>query len=609
MSAEVQSKPVRRSRGTGLLLGLTALGALVFLISIGGVVYLTTQQSAPKVEPGDWLLVPLAGPLTDGPARDPFVLDPSDIAPGVTEVARGIRAAAGDGRVAGLFLDVQDPMGGLATIQELRSAVVDFRASGKPCVAYAEELDFLDYYLASACTDVVMAPSGIALVNGLAVELTYFAGTLEKLGAKPQFEHVGDFKSATEPLERSEPSEAAREAYDALLDSTYGQIVSDIASSRGVDVEVVKGWIDHPALAPKRSLERGMVDAIGFRDAVMASLDSVGTEEFAAAMLVAETVEPSEDLPFVDVSDWLSGLEEPKGEKKIAVVYAAGTIVSGEGEEGMFGGGVLADRPFAEWMQDIRNDDSVAAVVLRVDSPGGSGLASDMMWREIKLTQKSGRPVVVSMGDYAASGGYYISAPADHIVAQRGTLTGSIGVFGGKMALAGVWENLRMTSFSFKRGAESDLLSSSTPFSDEGRRVFREFLQDFYDTFLDRVAEGRGMTRDAVHAVAQGRVWTGEQALAYGLVDELGGLDVAMAKAAELGSAGDDFQIEVWPKQKTIFEMLAEDLQGSRQALISVPQLDAGIRELALLDTLLAQGAVAMWPARLSWEPQNALHP
>lgn len=609
MSAEVQSKPVRRSRGTGLLLGLTALGALVFLISIGGVVYLTTQQSAPKIEPGDWLLVPLAGPLTDGPARDPFVLDPSDIAPGVTEVARGIRAAAGDGRVAGLFLDVQDPMGGLATIQELRSAVVDFRASGKPCVAYAEELDFLDYYLASACTDVVMAPSGIALVNGLAVELTYFAGTLEKLGAKPQFEHVGDFKSATEPLERSEPSEAAREAYDALLDSTYGQIVSDIASSRGVDVEVVKGWIDHPALAPKRSLERGMVDAIGFRDAVMASLDSVGTEEFAAAMLVAETVEPSEDLPFVDVSDWLSGLEEPKGEKKIAVVYAAGTIVSGEGEEGMFGGGVLADRPFAEWMQDIRNDDSVAAVVLRVDSPGGSGLASDMMWREIKLTQKSGRPVVVSMGDYAASGGYYISAPADHIVAQRGTLTGSIGVFGGKMALAGVWENLRMTSFSFKRGAESDLLSSSTPFSDEGRRVFREFLQDFYDTFLDRVAEGRGMTRDAVHAVAQGRVWTGEQALAYGLVDELGGLDVAMAKAAELGSAGDDFQIEVWPKQKTIFEMLAEDLQGSRQALISVPQLDAGIRELALLDTLLAQGAVAMWPARLSWEPQNALHP
>lgn len=609
MSAEVQSKPVRRSRGTGLLLGLTALGALVFLISIGGVVYLTTQQSAPKIEPGDWLLVPLAGPLTDGPARDPFVLDPSDIAPGVTEVARGIRAAAGDGRVAGLFLDVQDPMGGLATIQELRSAVVDFRASGKPCVAYAEELDFLDYYLASACTDVVMAPSGIALVNGLAVELTYFAGTLEKLGAKPQFEHVGDFKSATEPLERSEPSEAAREAYDALLDSTYGQIVSDIASSRGVDVEVVKGWIDHPALAPKRSLERGMVDAIGFRDAVMASLDSVGTEEFAAAMLVAETVEPSEDLPFVDVSDWLSGLEEPKGEKKIAVVYAAGTIVSGEGEEGMFGGGVLADRPFAEWMQDIRNDDSVAAVVLRVDSPGGSGLASDMMWREIKLTQKSGRPVVVSMGDYAASGGYYISAPADHIVAQRGTLTGSIGVFGGKMALAGVWENLRMTSFSFKRGAESDLLSSSTPFSDEGRRVFREFLQDFYDTFLDRVAEGRGMTRDAVHAVAQGRVWTGEQALAYGLVDELGGLDVAMAKAAELGSAGDDFQIEVWPKQKTIFEMLAEDLQGSRQALISLPQLDAGIRELALLDTLLAQGAVAMWPARLSWEPQNALHP
>ena len=609
MSAEVQSKPVRRSRGTGLLLGLTALGALVFLISIGGVVYLTTQQSAPKIEPGDWLLVPLAGPLTDGPARDPFVLDPSDIAPGVTEVARGIRAAAGDGRVAGLFLDVQDPMGGLATIQELRSAVVDFRASGKPCVAYAEELDFLDYYLASACTDVVMAPSGIALVNGLAVELTYFAGTLEKLGAKPQFEHVGDFKSATEPLERSEPSEAAREAYDALLDSTYGQIVSDIASSRGVDVEVVKGWIDHPALAPKRSLERGMVDAIGFRDAVMASLDSVGTEEFAAAMLVAETVEPSEDLPFVDVSDWLSGLEEPKGEKKIAVVYAAGTIVSGEGEEGMFGGGVLADRPFAEWMQDIRNDDSVAAVVLRVDSPGGSGLASDMMWREIKLTQKSGRPVVVSMGDYAASGGYYISAPADHIVAQRGTLTGSIGVFGGKMALAGVWENLRMTSFSFKRGAESDLLSSSIPFSDEGRRVFREFLQDFYDTFLDRVAEGRGMTRDAVHAVAQGRVWTGEQALAHGLVDELGGLDVAMAKAAELGSAGDDFQIEVWPKQKTIFEMLAEDLQGSRQALISVPQLDAGIRELALLDTLLAQGAVAMWPARLSWEPQNALHP
>jgi protease-4 len=254
----------------------------------------------------------------------------------------------------------------------------------------------------------------------------------------------------------------------------------------------------------------------------------------------------------------------------------------------------LADKTFRSWMQEIREDEDIHAVVLRVNSPGGSGLAADMMWREIQLTRAAGKPVVVSMGDYAASGGYYIAAPADWVVAQPGTLTGSIGVFGGKLALAGMWEKLGMTEFTYRRGAQSDLFSASAPFSEGGRVAFRSFLQDFYDRFLDVVATGRGMERDAAHAVAQGRVWTGRQAMERGLVDDLGGIELAFAKAAELVEL-DAYGVTTFPASKTLWDQIADDLEAEAiQPKVAIPGVpwDA-LADLARLERVLSDSGVA----------------
>ncbi|MBT3222938.1 MAG: signal peptide peptidase SppA, partial [Proteobacteria bacterium] len=270
----------------------------------------------------------------------------------------------------------------------------------------------------------------------------------------------------------------------------------------------------------------------------------------------------------------------------------------------------LADKPFARWMKEVRDDDAVKAVVLRIDSPGGSGMASDMMWHEVKLTQAAGKKVVVSMGDLAASGGYFIAAPSDWIVAQPSTLTGSIGVFGGKLNLAGTYEKIGLTQALFKRGEQADLLSGSHPFSEEGRATMQAFLDDFYRVFVGKVMEGRGMTYDEVHAVAQGRVWTGEQALERKLVDELGGLDVALAKAAEFCEL-DEYGIVRLPRPKTFVELLMEDLAEVKAQQVKIQQVELNLglpidadalAELLLLQRILEDGPAAIVPGHLTIE-------
>jgi protease-4 len=278
----------------------------------------------------------------------------------------------------------------------------------------------------------------------------------------------------------------------------------------------------------------------------------------------------------------------------------------------MFGGNVVGDRSFEKIFEDIREDDDVAAVVLRVNSPGGSGLASDNMWHQIKLTQAEGKPVVVSMGDYAASGGYYISAPADYIVAEPGTLTGSIGVFGGKMNTGGLFEKVGITTHTWQRGRLAGLLATNTSFNDDERAKFREFLEGFYKTFVTRVSDGRKMSFEDVHTIAQGRVWTGAQAKENGLVDELGGLDVALNKAKELGKIGadEDYALERFPRTKTFFDQLSDSLDkqtsmssmsGLSAEAAAVPELGEALGQLLILDRVLGEGGVAaMLPGRIT---------
>ncbi len=603
--------PPRSSSATRILLGLTFLGGLVFVGSMGAVLWLVNQDDKGEVHEGSFLSMKLSGSVTDAPKAPPLFGDPSDIRPTGIELAQALREAAADDRIDGLYLELRAPSMGYGVAREIREGIVALREAGKPCVAYSEVWTTGSWYLGSACEHVVMPPGGIGMVTGIDARTTYYAGTFEKLGVEAQMLHVGDFKSAVEPYQRTEPSEAASEAMNYLLDGLWGTLVTDIAAGRGMSEAEVQGLIDRPALSPADALERGLVDTLAYPSVLENLLVDAGDddwlEQVGAAMEQAgesAATESEDDDAFTSMKEYVKGVRSgwKRAGEQIAVVYASGPITSGTGEGGLFADPSLTDTNFREWIRAADDDDEVKAIVVRVDSPGGSGLASDMMWHEIKRVQAGGKPVVVSMASYAASGGYYIAAPADWIVAQPTTLTGSIGVFGGKLNLAGTYDKLGLTQHSYKRGAQADLLAATVGFDEQGRATYQRFLDEFYGLFLERVSEGRELERSDVHEVAQGRVWTGTQALERGLVDQLGGLDVALAKAAELASIEGDYGLETYPKQKTFLELLQEDLAEARSPTVRVDlglvDTDA-LRDLMVLEQVLADGVAAMLPGSL----------
>jgi len=602
------ARPKRPQKGrtaatTRILMAITAVGALVFAGSIGTVMYMVNFEDAGEVKEESFLRVKLSGSITDAPMQGGFFLEPDSFPPIVTEISGAIRKAATDERIEGLYLELDGPAVGYGSLQEIRTAIDEFRASGKPSVAYSESYGNGSYYLASGCDKVVLAPSGVNTVFGIAASITYYAGTFEKLGVEAEFKHVGDFKSAVEPYERTGPSEPAQEALDYMLDSLYDQLVQGIADGRGVKPKKIRNLIDRPAMSPMDALERGMVDALAFPDAVRTRVHLSQEDGWADSLNepIDEELEDALEDRFTSLSEYVKGLnaDHSSFDDQVAVIYGEGAIVSGSGDGGLFGGaGVIADKAFNELVREARDNDEVKAVVLRVSSPGGSGLASDMMWREIVKTRDSGKPVVVSMGDYAASGGYFISAPADWIVSQPATITGSIGVFGGKFNMVGLYDKVGMTLHTTKRGNEADLFSATAHFSEEGGAAYQRFLDDFYKVFVNKVVEGRGMEFEAVHQIAQGRVWTGEQALERGLVDQLGGLEEAIAKAAELAEL-EEYGVTRLPEQKDFIELLMEDLAEVNTT--PVVKIDLGIpgvvgdelTEIFLLEEILADGGVA----------------
>lgn len=557
------------------------MGGLVLVAGVAGGVLFLQGGLQPEVKEGSFLEVVLDDSLQDAPGGGGLIMDPADFPLLLSEVTAEIRRAAADERIKGLYLEVGSVGTGWAGASELREAVAVFTASGKPCYAWSDALDNKSYYVASACKEIYVSPSGLMLVNGFAVTTEYYAGTMEKLGVTANFEHVGDFKSAIEPYHLTEPSAAASEAMDSMLDGLYGELLSGIAAGRSVPPETVAGWIDDPPITPQSAKDRGMITGMKYRDEV-------------ADGLAGEERTEIEDYREV-ASAFASG-------KRIAIVHADGAIVSGESGAPIFGGSMVGDRSLIDILDEVREDEEVAAVVLRVNSPGGSGLASDNIWRALMRLKEAGKPLVVSMGDYAASGGYYIAAPGDWIVADPNTLTGSIGVFGGKMNLGGLYEKAGITTHTWRRGQMSTLFSPIDNFSEPERARFRDFLTSFYEVFLSRVGEGRKMDRDAVHAVAQGRVWTGAQAKERGLVDELGGLDVAVDKAVELAglSETDEVLIERYPHRKTFFEQISEDMAEARlPAEAQIPVVREAWANLETLDRVLADGGVAaMLPGR-----------
>ena len=562
-------------------------GFLVVIAGVTGAGVVLLMDSKPVVLQQDpqWLVVDVGPGTAESPGSGSLFADPAQLPPLSTALSAGIRHAASDYGIHSLLLKINGLPGGWAQAEDLRDALAEFRAAGKPCTVWSPSYDTKSYLVASACTAVTTAPEGITMVTGINISQSYYGDALELFGVSANFEHVGDFKSAVEPYERTGPSAEAATATNALLDSLYGSIVMGIAAGRSVDEATVLDWIDNPPLAAADAEARGMIDQRIYEDVVddtvMGDGDSIGIRRY------------------------LNGMDGGWGSSgRVAVLYLEGPIVVGKGETGLFGGKMIGSVTTTDALEDLRKDRAVDAVVLRVSSPGGSGQASDDIWDAVNRL-KAVKPVVVSMGDYAASGGYYISMNADHIVAEPTTITGSIGVFGGKMNFAGLLAKAGVTQHAFSRGNRSDILSPSSDFDEDDRRVFRSFLNHFYTVFIDKAATGRGMTPEAMHAVAQGRVWTGAQAVEHGLIDALGGLGDAVEKAAELAELGPGYDIERLPKTKDFFEQLMEEMAQTPDAA-TAPRIMSGavpaplrepMRIAWLLEQLTANGAaVAMIP-------------
>jgi protease-4 len=482
-------------------------------------------------------------------------------------VIESLDRGASDPKIKAVLLRVSTLSdSGWGKVQELRDAIARFRKSGKPAYAHLEYCGNREYYLATACTKIYAVPTAILNVTGMSAEVTFFKGTLDKLGVEAQFEGVGKYKNAPNQFTESGFTGPHREQMEALLDSLFGQFVGAIATSRGKTEAEVRDLVDGGPYDGGRALKAGLVDELIYEDELLGRLK--GAERVTAGRYVKSARGFSFD-----------------GRPKLALIYAVGNIVSGDSQSGL-GGDFVGSETMARAIRQARKDTSVRAIVLRIDSPGGSGTASDVMWREVTLARKV-KPVIMSMGDVAASGGYYIAMGGDAIVAQPGTITGSIGVFGGKISLRGLYDKLGLNKEILTRGQNAALFSTYRAWTDDERRTFRKIMTAFYEEFVTKAASGRGKTYDEIHAVAQGRVWTGAEALRVGLVDRLGGLDVAVSLAKERAKIGADQEVAllVLPEKKSFFETMLE-----RQEEGAMVKEEAALMKLAPRDVV---GALA----------------
>ena len=541
-----------------LALGAAAVGAVALLVRGGG------RPSMQWGKGSQYLSVDLSGGVPEEPAAGFDALFGGG-PPSLQRLVGAIDRAAADPAVTGLLLRVGPTDLGWARLSELRDALVRFRRSGKPSWAHLEFAGNQEYFLATGCSRIAASPTAMLDVSGLSAEVTFFKGSLDKLGIQAQFEGVGKYKNAPNQFTETGFTEPHREQMEALVGSLFEIYVAAIADGRKLDLARVREIVNEAPFDARRARAAGLVDELLYRDEVEGR---VGGNARISANRYAKA----------------GGGFDFGSRPKLALVYAVGTIIGGESASGPFGGGLVGSDTVIRGLRQAAEDGGVRAILLRVDSPGGSGTASDAVWREVALARRS-KPVVVSMGDYAASGGYYISMNADAIVAQPGTITGSIGVFSGKFSMRGLYEKLGMSEEVVQRGRFARLFSSSDPWSDEERERVRALNRAFYDTFVTKAAEGRHRTAEQIEQVAQGRVWTGAEALHTGLVDALGGLDVAITMAREKAHLprGQEVGLVVMPEPKGFLESLTRSDEDDAAVRLLGPRGAALVRWAAAL--------------------------
>ena len=526
-------------------------------------------RRGPSVPDHSTLVLRIGGELVESP--------PNDVLGQVTGGARvetvrsyvdALRRAKDDARIESVLI-VPTPFASpfWGKVQEIRDAVIDFKKSGKRISAYLEYAGEREYYLASAADRIYLMPTSSLDVTGVATYEVFLKGTLDKIGAQADFEKIGDYKTAPNQLTQTTFTPAHREMTESLTRDMYDQLVRGIAETRKKNVEEVRALIDQGPFLAEQALKAGLVDALAYED----QLDDQG------AVSKSGTVEGER-------YGRARAASPPYGAPRVAVVYVTGVINSGNGGYDPLNGDVTGSTRLVKAIRMARADDLVRAIVVRIDSPGGSSIASDVIWRELTVTknEKPERPVVASMSDLAASGGYYVAMAAPNIVAQPGTLTGSIGIYGGKFVTGGTYEKLGAHIEGVTIGRNAGLESPQRPFNESERQKLREQIGSFYKGFVEKVAAARKMPSARVDQLAQGRVWTGAQAQQHGLVDALGGLDRAIALAKDRAGIPADTQVEVvtYPPRRTLAEMLIEELtgEGSDRQLEAMVSLVGGMR-------------------------------
>jgi len=560
---------------------------LLAILLLGLLWWWLVPSAGLRIEDGSILELELAGSYTEtaeaslaarvlGTPGQPFVSLLSELA-----------KAERDDRIGAVILRIQPLEIGWAKAQELRSAIASLSERGKRTLAYLEFMAIsanLEYFVASAADEVWLAPAARTPVMGLAAQYLFLGGLWEKLGIEIEVERIGRYKSAVESIAGREMSDASREMANALLDSVDRSFVSGIAESRGLAESTIRDAIAAGAVEPEAMKKWGLIEGVMHRDELEAHLgqgEILEGSDYAA-------VDPL-DVNFDPVA-------------RFALIYGTGNVVTGEGSVSPDGTPVLASDTVSDAIALAVEDSEIDAIIFRVDSPGGSPLASDIVWRAGELAKDAGKPFIVSMSDVAASGGYYVATGADAVVASPASITGSIGVFTLRPVIAGALDKLDVGYESLVRAPHADLQISTKPLSAGSRERLKAEVESIYELFLERVAEGRSLSRDDVHAVAQGRVWTGEQAAAAGLVDVLGGLRTAVIEGKKRLDFEEDADVTLvlFPPPKTLIEQLNDTLQGVRVALTPELSLPAAVSDAQHWLDVLAQGTpVARLPFAL----------
>lgn len=535
----------------GALVAMILFSVFCFIFFAAVVSGLSTEEKV-VIENNSVLHLKLDARFTELQKEDPFSGLPvvgGDVPTiGLLQLKEALKNAKTDDKIRGIYLDVSYPMTSFSTLEEIRESILDFRQSGKWVVAYNETMTEGAYYLASAADKIYLNPEGEVEFNGLTAEIGFFKKLFDKLEIKPQVFRVGEFKSAVEPFLYDKMSQENRLQLTELVNSIYDHVLDRVSEARNIDrtrlEEISDKMLVRNAAA---AVELKLVDSLLYKD------------QFDAVLKRRLGLENEDNIRFVRYSKYRKSYSTYKSSKnEIAVIVAEGTIMPGDDDQS---DDLIAAHVFVEALRKAREDDDIKAIVLRVNSPGGEFRSSDMIWREVQLAKQK-KPVIASMSDYAASGGYYLSMGCDTIVAQPHTITGSIGIFGVMFDMSSFLDNkLGITFDEVRTGDFGEMYTITRPLTEAERKFWQRNLDDHYETFTGKAAEGRGMSKDDIKKIASGRVWSGAQAKERNLVDVLGGFDVAVKIASEKAGISDDYKLRYYPKKKPLIEQILTQLE------------------------------------------------